>query len=402
MIGVASAPGRDDAAALIARVASSAASGVARRALVLRLSHLPASFARPHHLRLARAALDPLRGADRAETFDLPNADTAVVWRGHGGRALQASLDAVAELFAGAGGPAPDPHTLCLLLDLPQQAETLLRIAEDSRARAPAARAPAAGAPLDAAGLAALEAVLARADVARFARRHPVCLLGPDGGFRVAWERRVLSVAELEGELAPGQAIRAEPWLFRRLTRTLDARLLTLLAAPGELQGAGPFGLDLNVASILAAEFLRFDAALPAALRGRVVLGLRPDDILADLPAFRFARDFARARGYRLLLRAGDTGVLPLLPLDRLGLDLLQLPWSATLAESGADITDVAAGRLVLGHADAPAAIAWAGSRGISLFQGHAVAPAPTRVAPPRRLRPAWRGAYAREGPLPA
>ena len=43
-------------------------SGVPRRALLLRMDLLPRSLSRPHHLRLARAALDPLTGADRAHS----------------------------------------------------------------------------------------------------------------------------------------------------------------------------------------------------------------------------------------------------------------------------------------------------------------------------------------------
>ena len=128
--------------------------------------------------------------------------------------------------------------------------------------------------------------------------------------------------------LAPERDLRADRWLFRRLTRTLDRRMLALLAVPGEVRAAGPFGLDLNVASILSPTFLRFDAGLPAALRGQLVLDLSPADVIADPASFLFARDFARARGYRLLLRGITAGLLDAFPLRRTGLDLLQLRWS--------------------------------------------------------------------------
>lgn len=366
-------PRQGDAAALIARVASSAASGVARRALVLRLSQLPSALSRPHHLRLARAALDPLRGADRAEAFELPNADTAVLWRGRGDEALRASLAAVSELFAGGGAATPDPGGLCLLLDLPEQAETLLRLARDSRDRAAAPPGPDPRPGLDAAGLAALEAALAQADLARFVRRHPVCAAGSDGAFHPAWDYWSLSVTELEAALAPGHSLRAEPFLFRRLTRTLAQRVLALLAGPGELHGAGPLALDLSVSSLLGREFLRFDAALPAGLRGRVVLGLEGWDILADLPAFRFARDFALARGYRLLLHDPGAGIRAALPPERLGIELLQLCWPAASDAVGDAGFDVRATRLVLAGADAPEAIAWGRRHGVALFAGRAI-----------------------------
>ena len=377
------APARD-AATLIARVTSSAASGVARRALVLRLSRLPAGFARPHHLRLARAALDPLRRADRAEAFDLPNADTAVLWRGSGGPALQASLAAVAELFAGGGAASPDPAALCVVLDLPDQAETLLRLARDSHATGVAVAPGDPRAPLDAAGLAALEAALARADLARFVRRRPICTPGPDGSFFLCWEKRALAIGELEAALAPGRSSRADPWLFRRLTRTLERRMLAMLTAPGELAGAAPFALDVNVAGVLGPEFLRFDAVLPATLRGRVVLDLRAADILADLGAFRFARDFAQARGYRLLLHGGLPDLLDVVPPSRLGVDLLRLRWSPALAGDDGTRLGIEPARVVLAGVDGTEAIAWGRRVGVSRFAGPAVVPRGQHGGPPR------------------
>jgi hypothetical protein len=373
MAGSVASGRRDDAAALIARVAASAASGVARRALVLRLSALPRALTRPHHLRLARAALDPLRMADRAETFDLPNSDIAVVWRGGGDAALLACLAHIAELFADTETAGLRPRDVCQVLELPEQAEVLVRIADPGRTPAtttpPAVNAPA----LDPAGLAALEQVLAHADVARFVRRRPVHAIRADGSIRLAWEHRYLSIAELGRELAPGAALDAAPWLLRRLARTLDARLLALLAAPGELHGAGPFALDLGIASILGRAFLRFDAVLPAALRGAVVLGVQAPDVLADLPAFVFARDFVQTRGYRLLLHAPGPEVGPVLSLPRLGLDLLQLRFSRTQATAAPELAGAQPAQVVLGAADSAQAVAWGRRHGIALFEGPGV-----------------------------
>jgi hypothetical protein len=373
------------AAELSARVRSCLAGAVARQALVLHLSRLPPAFTRPHHLRLARAALDPLREADRAEAFALANGDAAVLWRGDAAPALQRCLHAIAELFAEAGPAAPGTGGLCRLLELPRQAELLLQIARDSEAAADAPAEPALLPPPDLAALGALEAALERVDVAAFSRRRPVCTPAPDGSFRLCWDHRSIAVEQVAAVLAPGCAAAADPWLFHRLTRTLDRRMLALLAAPGELQAAGPFGIDLNVASILGPAFLHFDAALPAALRGHVTLGLRAADIVGDLPGFLFARAFAAVRGYRLLLRNVGVELLAALPLARLGLDLLQLRWSPALAEADPEELGADPGQIVLAHADATAAIAWGRLRGIGLFQGRAAMP--TAVREPPRYR---------------
>jgi hypothetical protein len=373
----------DEAAQLQAVVRECTASGIARRGLLLRLSRLPEELSRPHHLRLAQAALDPLADADRARLFRLPNTDLVMIWRGAATAALRATLDAVSLLFADTGPDMPDFGTLVVELDLPAEAATLLAVVEEAMQpkmdEGPEFRR--ATAPLDPEALAALEAALVQADVARFVRRRRICEQKRDG-FQLRWEKRTLSVAELGAAVAPDRALAAEPWLFRRLTRTLDTRMLALLAAPLELRDAGPFSLDLNIATILSPMFLRFDAALPSVLRGQVVLNLSPADVMADLAAFQFARDFARARGYRLLLRGLTAATLSVFPLRRMGLDLLELRWSPDLAATNVGLLllpDEA--RAVLTRAHTADALAWGQAHGITLYEGRAVTERDPQVA---------------------
>lgn len=369
------AASRQDANRLASLARETAASGVRRRCVVLRLSRLPVTLTRPHHVRLAMEALDPMLSADRAQRFLLPNNDIAVVWRGAAELPLATSRQAVFAMFADADSAMPSPDELWLLLDLPDEVETLWSIVVESLTDTSAhATGAAAAVPLDPASLAALEAALARADVSRFARRRPVCQREADGAFRIAWEVRTLALDELIAELAPGHDARAEPWLYRRLARTLDRRLLALLGTTGELREAGPFGLELAVGSLLCPEFLRFDAAVPQQLRGHVVLALEPADMFADPSAFQFAREFARARGYRMQARLSAAEQLLTLPTGRLGLDFSQLPWSTAAMSLPTDLLDSEADRLVLTGADGSDAVAWGRANGIRLFEGRALA----------------------------
>ncbi len=382
---------RADAERLRALVRECVTAGIARRALLVRLSRLPEAQTRPHHLRLARAALDPLSFADRARRFRLPNGDLAMVWRGEARAALNASVGALLRLFADEDDQLPDPENLVVVLDLPAQANVLLLAAGSPvprESQAPAAPvAPLPTGPLNPPTLTALEAALAQADVAHFIRRHRICERLPDGEFRLRWEKRSLSVAEIAATLSPEREVRTDAWLFRRLTRTLDRRMLALLSAPEELADAGPFGLNLNVASVLGPEFLRFDAALPAGLRGRVVIELQAADVMCDLAAFMFARDFAHGRGYRLLLRGVTAELVDAFPLPRIGLDMLQLPWSPELAHLDRAGTLPDAAHTVLSRADTEAALTWGTAQGITLFRGRAVVPAHLDTSPSRRPR---------------
>lgn len=259
------------------------------------------------------------------------------------------------------------PHgTRAELYDLPRDAERLL----DALAPPPPTRAAHRGTPLDDQALAALERGLASADVARFMRRAPVLRHGgPDGRPRLAWEKRYLHLPEIVDTLAPGHDALADRLRLRLLCRTLDARMLRHLSDLHELASAGPFALNLNVASLSGPEFARFDAVLPARLRGAVVLVLSPDDVLADPAAFVQARDAARARRFRVMLRGVTAALLPVLALHRMEVDYVGLRWSRAL-----DGATLRLGRAVpvLAGVDGPAALRWATRARVTLLAGRA------------------------------
>ena len=153
--------------------------------------------------------------------------------------------------------------------------------------------------------------------------------------------------------------------------------MLALLASPGELTAAGPFSVTLNIASLLGADFLRFDAALPTPLRGRVSVGLNPADLVADARSFQFASGFARARSYRLLLRLDTPELLHALSPALPHFDAIAVPWAAaspaaTTGDSDGILEEPLTGRIVLTGCDTPDAIAWGQARGIRLFTGAA------------------------------
>lgn len=381
-------PGLSDLTTL---VRDCSVSDVPRRVLLLRTDLLPERLSRPHHIRLAHESLDPLMGADRARRYDLAHDRVAISWRGDAAARLRLVLDALEHLMLDAPLDAPSLPELVRLFDLPRDGAALLAVSSRLSASAQRAQdaeaieaAPAPLPPLDPRAIEVMEGQLASASVARFTRRRMVCRMGAST-FSPAWETRFLSIGELIAELAPGRNPYANIWLFRRLTRVLDRRMLALLSSPAELRGAGPFSLNLNVGGILSPEFLRFDAALPAALRGHAVLDLHPADVMADLPSYRFARAFARARGYRVLLRALSPTLIGMLDLPALDLDFVELRWEPGLA--GLDPARLQAGtaRWVLARVDEPEALRWGVKAGIGLFQGDSVQAgkpiAPSRAA---------------------
>lgn len=363
--------------ALWSLVRDSAVSGVERRALLLRTDVLPPSLSRPQHLRRAREALDPLLMADRGRCHELSSGRIVVSWRGDAPKLVREAVDALDTLLREDPFEAPGINQLITCYDLPGDGPKLLREASvglepviampvAKPAPEPVFTVPATIEPLNAAALARLEQSLGVADLSRFARRRPISYVTAQG-MMVAWEERTLSIPELIDTVAPGCDVKADPWLFRRLTRLLDRRMLAILSNPEELREANPFGITLNVASVLSPEFLRFDGGLPAALRNRVVISLLPADIAADAGAYAFARNFARGRGYRICLRAVTAALLPALDLAALELDLIQLVWSETLARMN-ELPDSGGARWIMGRPCTPEAMKWGLQAGIGLF----------------------------------
>jgi hypothetical protein len=363
----AGAPG--GAEALVAQISECLTTGVARHVLLLHLARLPATQAQPAHLRLARAALAPLARLSRATLFHLADETLVVMWRGDGAAALQRTMQSLSALLVEDSPTVASVADLAELAALPQDGPALLL---KLRPEEPAPRRPApagALAGLDAAMLLRLERRLAGTSVARFVRRRQVWDLSGAAPV-LRWEKRTLSVSELAEALEPGLLPEANPWLFRRLTRTLDGRMLALLASIQELAETRPFSLALNAASILGPAFLRFDGVLPARLRGEVVLELLAADMLADPALFLFARNFARARRYQLLLRGLSPALLGMVAWERVEMDFLRLDWGTELVAEAAALTAFEPGRVVLCGADEDAALEWGAEVGISLYQG--------------------------------
>lgn len=371
----------DQAEALQDVLRQSELAGASRRALLLHTDRLPPSLAKPHHLRLAREALNSLAAADRAQFFELSRGRIAIVWRSRGGDELFLAMQALGLLLSDQpDGQAPTLGELVSLYDLPQQTVWLL----DELAEEPPHRAPAPTRPMDVQQLAGLEAALAQADLAQFARWRTIMRLIPAGPPKAvlarletepAWEERYFAVHAIAENLYPDRGVKADPWLFRRLTRTLDRRMLAMLSVPRDLRAIGTFAIGLNIATLLGPDFLRFDDALPLSLRGEVILNIRPADMLADPAAFLFARNFARSRSYRLALVGVTMPLLQVLDLQAAGFDYLQIKIAPDIVAAPEALIAIipAETTLIVTGLDRASDVRWAASHGAKLGRGRAL-----------------------------
>ncbi len=331
-----------DALSLAAMARESAATGVERRVLHLRLSSLPAHLNRLQHQRLLREALVPLLRPTRARLFDLPTGDMVAVSPPPGDyvELVRATLvRLVGEEEAGCFQELRLPQQAAALLSLVEGALGLgaeARPAAPMRAwmQAPAAN-PRAGATPTADDILAAEAALGRADLSVHHRWSSICsVIDGRPGAQPLWRELRLAETDIQAALLPGQSLAATPWLRRRLRAKIDQRALAQWATPQELKDFSARGLPLLPASVASEEFLRLDAMLPPPLRSQLTLGFALTDILADPAGFDVARRLARLRGYRLALDDLDAAQLRWLPPDLWGLDVLKLRFVDDMTQS--------------------------------------------------------------------
>ncbi|RYY15483.1 MAG: hypothetical protein EON55_06250, partial [Alphaproteobacteria bacterium] len=238
-------------------VRTSAASGVARRVLLLRTDDLPPALSKPEQLKRAGHAIAPLEGAHRSQRYDLPSGRIVMCWKGESANLVEQTMDGLDRILRENPIDAPSLQTLAQLFDLPGDGDALLSAASagldlsnSEPVPAPVEEIVPAAAPLQPllpAELDRLEQSLSGTDISRFARRRPVSYYNGQNA-QLAWEERTLSIPELIDTVAPGRDARSDVWLFRRLTRVLDRRMLSILSDPQELRTAGPFSITLNVA----------------------------------------------------------------------------------------------------------------------------------------------------------
>ena len=363
-----------DALAVATLARESAASGMERRVLLLRLSALPDELRREHHLRLLREALHPLLRPTRARLFELPSGDMVAAAPPPGEH-----LDLVAATMRRL---LSDDTAVTEELRLPEQAAALLDLvagalglsAAPMELPAPATR----GRPPTAAEVLGAEAALARADLEVHLRSQTVCTVaqGADGP-EPLWQDHNLALGPLAEALLPGCDLSATPWLHRRLRSRAERRLLALWSRPEEVRGFNARGLSLLPASVLEDEFQRFDRLLPARARAQLTICFALADILADPGGFGLALRLLALRGYATALDGLGAAELPLLLPGLFGLDGLRLRFSRGWLELDAAAKahlerclPAERARVVLAGVEAPAAIGWGWERGITRFQG--------------------------------
>lgn len=258
---------------------------------------------------------------------------------------------------------------------------------EQTNASKPAFTRPSFGArtgrdkklnPFDSRALALLESRLRGADLANMIRRQPACVIVGNSSPQRMFDEIFVSVNDLKEMLLPDTDFMSAPWLFQRLTSTLDKRVLVSVNRHDDGSFKNHFSINLNVSTILSPDFVNFDKGITSADKGTIFLEIQPVDIFSDLSSYIMALSFVKDRGYKVCIDGITIDSLAYIDMKKLGADLLKMFWSPKMADEAENpdsdfvrnIKEIGASNFVLARIDDEKALAVGHSFGINLFQG--------------------------------
>lgn len=257
---------------------------------------------------------------------------------------------------------------------VPQDLAPLAALAGLAPASAPAPAAPSA---------AGIEAMADAAPLPALLRRDGILHIAPGTSRQLAYLRLRLSQHALRPHLG---AAADDPDLVRHASDRLRARVLSLLADPGEraglLGGAPPVPLLLDLpAGLLPGPPTGSEdeqAPIPALLAA-----VTPSEALGE--GLDARRAGLRRAGWGLAVRGLDAAALALLAPEALPADLLLLRWSPAFPSraTAAALRRIDPARLILTGCTGPEALEWGLSLGIARYAGPWIAAlmAATRMA---------------------
>lgn len=365
-----------------------------RVACELRLELFRPYHRQPHHLRIVRKTLEPLTRRFDAGIYEMHNRNVIVVAKDATFADVERYVVQIRSLFS--EDPlfiGQDESQFCDWYDLDRDYDVLLsrvrllnegrKTAQDSAAAQAAATQPGAGeAAIGPTHLEQIERAIEHADLANILRRQNVCAIIPGMRPEPMFHELYFSMYYLAQTLLPGHNVTSDDFLFRHLTRVLDRRMLALMMQRELFQLLGRAALNLNVRTILSAEFMEFDKATNVKDRGTLAIEVPALDVMNDPNEYLFARDFLKERGYKIVLDGVKHLNLPLIDRDWLGFDFVKVTWTPSLYDDAAGqrgealkaaIARIGRERMILCRVDSEDGLTAGQALGITLYQGRLI-----------------------------
>ncbi len=190
-----------------------------------------------------------------------------------------------------------------------------------------------------------------------------------------------VAVEEIKKNLLPNYNMHADKWLFQRLTRTFDNKLMQVLPDKDTIRNE-IVSININVETIFSPEFDKFITRFKQKNSQPLILEMGLFDVISDIQKYYDAREKLTGLGCRISLDAIDIQALSVLDRELLAVDFLKITWKSDYGKlmngSMRDtiISAIAAHgnmRIILCHCDTEIALEFGRAAGIHMYQGFLV-----------------------------
>jgi len=364
----------------------------------IHLSRLRSYHRQAHHVRIVKKTLESLVRRHNASIYDLRNGDLMVLVKGADSGEIDAVILQVRYLFSedplfkgdaaepGQGGFCTIYH---LERDFPALSRRVRQLHEEGTSEEQASGsgtgesgASQAGQAITPRQLEQLERAIEQADLANLLRRQDICAIFAGVKPEKIYHELYFSMRYLAETILPGFDVTSNAWLFRHLTGVLDRRMLALMTRREAFPLLRAGAINLNVTTVLSADFLEFDKETNRSDRGSLAIELPAIDVLNAPAEYLFARDFLRERGYKVAIDGLNHLLLPALDRDWLGFDFIKVQWAENLLDDSighragalsAAVQKIGRDRVILCRVDSGSAIEAGENLGITLYQGRTI-----------------------------
>lgn len=368
-----------------------------RKAVHIMLSNLKPENIKDHHKRLAKDGFEEMVKKGRGEIYNIHNNDILFIYNTGCQDEVNAAIIKLEFLFAS------DPivknnekEKFVKFYDLSTEFSELMAVAK-RLASIPLNKNQSSGEktasrggvfveesqkpkktkkPLSAAMLAKVEKALSGTDFANMVRRQSVCALVGKSQPHSLFDEVFVAISDLQEIILPDTNLVASPWLFQHMTETLDRRVLANINKHDDGSLTNNFSINLNVATILSSDFLKFDDNINESMRSSIVLEIQLVDIFSDLSSFLLARDFVHDRGYRICVDGVNIETIHYIDRDKLGANFIKVFWNQKMIDMVKDetfvndIKRIGGNNIILCRVDDELAVDTGQKVGIALFQG--------------------------------
>ncbi|MBT5185831.1 MAG: EAL domain-containing protein [Kordiimonadaceae bacterium] len=215
-------------------------------------------------------------------------------------------------------------------------------------------------------------------DMSGLISQQNICVVVDNLPPQVVYTKKYISLYEVNNSILPGYDISADKWLFQRLTKTFDLRLMKALRDNNSFPDQ-VLSININVSTVLSKEFDKFIAKQKQVSPHPMVFEITLFDIMSNINEYFQAQEKLDKLGCKICICQMDIQSLYVLNRELLNVDFLKIRWNqiyqTVLSHSDKQrisqvINDHGKMRIALSNCDSKQSLKFGDSVGIVMYSG--------------------------------